>query len=1249
MSDRPVNFTVGADTSEAKKAFEELARQANSSFESMTRSMEESGRGIGRTLTSLREQITQLQAMLANNISEASFRSLAPILVQLQQEFVKLGQAAGFGLNLAGDAAGVMHRSFTESLSTVMGWNREIISASSSAAVFANSLRNVGVSTSEARMLLEQMQAEAAGLTGRLANAAVSFNTLAEAEYRSAAALRANIGLVEQSSAVFGAYISHLNTVNLANKSAAESASVFSAALGTVGDRVRTVASKELQPLINNMRGTDTQTKSAAASAMVFARNGMLPLAETSAAARQHIANLGVATANADTAFRAASPSARQFGDAVSHAGGMSTLAAREITVIAREALTGQFSRVPGSVMVLARTFGELTMAMTAGIVGFGALGFAAMELIRHLHDLRQAAIASQASFAIGNPAVTRQQVEEFRSQLSRMSEVTTEQSGKILAEFGKISGAHTTLIQFLINNIQNYAAATGQGMEQAAASMARAFSEPTAHGEQFLRDIRAGSQAILDFQKAANSTDPGRFVAMRSILATALDTVYKKTEQITESSRTATSAWQSFMMRMAGAATSLSAAESGMSGTAATMTEQFAPGAAIAAQRAQGLANALQNLNNVNDEGGKGSAQQMQVFQSQLQERLREVEEESLQESRTIQQANLAKYDAEAEFWRKTRDALEEGSAIRREVNLRMLRAEREVADERVRIANSTEELTALRIQLQAKLLEVEKANVGHVKTMNELHTILLKAEVDFWQQVLGTVSNAGKLYDAILLQLGRARLQLQTSEIRGTIGAGRDIIATKRAEAREEQELARGKFEEIMAIEQRLLNFIRQLKGEKSREYLRELLYEEQLERRHAEEVSRIVHNRLERERQEHDAALAERRADLQAEVAAHNLTNSEALLSLRSFMSEQHRMELEHFDDYIKTLREGTEIYNKELDNRKSMAARFFSEEQKLSADAARAEAADRNRLVQSYLSEFNTISSAWNSVISGFINRSMTWRQAELKLLASVVESFINMLSTMLARWVLFQTAKTLINNVNLTKQVAAEQAAGNSGLAAFGKWIAQKLGLMTAETTAEAGIRQVGVAAEAAAEGEKMAIKAAGAASGLAVDSAVATADIGMSAARGGAAAAASEAAIPIIGPAAAPGVGAALMALILGFKSLLPSFAVGSWDVPSDMVANIHKGEMIIPARAAAGIRGMSSMGQFHDARAMHSTLNYSPSLTQHGGTDKSFSGRDARAFFTSHGRQLLQFMQQAQRDGRTRTWARPGKYGGIV
>lgn len=104
------------------------------------------------------------------------------------------------------------------------------------------------------------------------------------------------------------------------------------------------------------------------------------------------------------------------------------------------------------------------------------------------------------------------------------------------------------------------------------------------------------------------------------------------------------------------------------------------------------------------------------------------------------------------------------------------------------------------------------------------------------------------------------------------------------------------------------------------------------------------------------------------------------------------------------------------------------------------------------------------------------------------------------------------------------------------------------------------------------------------------------AGIAASAAQAGAAAFASIAAIPIIGPAMAPAAGAAAYTGALAYEGLA-SFDVGSWNLPSDMVAQVHKGEMIIPRtfaddlRSNGGLTGASGGDHFHihaiDTRGM--------------------------------------------------------------
>ncbi len=89
--------------------------------------------------------------------------------------------------------------------------------------------------------------------------------------------------------------------------------------------------------------------------------------------------------------------------------------------------------------------------------------------------------------------------------------------------------------------------------------------------------------------------------------------------------------------------------------------------------------------------------------------------------------------------------------------------------------------------------------------------------------------------------------------------------------------------------------------------------------------------------------------------------------------------------------------------------------------------------------------------------------------------------------------------------------------------------------------------------------------------GQAAYKAAGTAEIATSAAVGGAAAAASTAAIPIIGPALALEAGMAMWGSILGtFEPLaLAGFSEGGM-VPEDMIAMVHKGEYVLPAEKTA-------------------------------------------------------------------------------
>lgn len=96
--------------------------------------------------------------------------------------------------------------------------------------------------------------------------------------------------------------------------------------------------------------------------------------------------------------------------------------------------------------------------------------------------------------------------------------------------------------------------------------------------------------------------------------------------------------------------------------------------------------------------------------------------------------------------------------------------------------------------------------------------------------------------------------------------------------------------------------------------------------------------------------------------------------------------------------------------------------------------------------------------------------------------------------------------------------------------------------------------------------------------GKATEAAMGASIIGGHAAEAGAAAYASTAAIPFIGPELAPAAAATAYAGAMSFSALLP-LAVGAYEIPKDMPAMLHQGEAVVPKTFAEGLRQNGGFG----------------------------------------------------------------------
>lgn len=164
-------------------------------------------------------------------------------------------------------------------------------------------------------------------------------------------------------------------------------------------------------------------------------------------------------------------------------------------------------------------------------------------------------------------------------------------------------------------------------------------------------------------------------------------------------------------------------------------------------------------------------------------------------------------------------------------------------------------------------------------------------------------------------------------------------------------------------------------------------------------------------------------------------------------------------------------------------------------------------------------------SFNNGLLGMAKGTMTWKEGIKDMFWGVVGNWLQAIERMMAAWIVKETVQTGAtvagNAARTTSDVAAAKASGQ----AFGE--SGKATIMGDAAKAYSGV--YGFLA-------------------------------------------------PEIGPFAAIPAGLAF-ASVAAMEALIPSYDVGSWNIPNDTLAMVHKGEMIIPAAQAAAVRSGASGG----------------------------------------------------------------------
>lgn len=180
----------------------------------------------------------------------------------------------------------------------------------------------------------------------------------------------------------------------------------------------------------------------------------------------------------------------------------------RELMVLAHEAATGNFSRLGGSMMVLANQSGGAHIALQAlrtplglAAAGFVALGAAVVAAgLYYEHHAQQLNVLEAQLAATGRASmVTRGELEAMTRSLDTLPDVSRAAAAEIIGSFTKQRQIGHDLMQSLIADVGDFAAATGEKAPEAAKHLASAFGDPAAGARKLHDELGILTQAEVD------------------------------------------------------------------------------------------------------------------------------------------------------------------------------------------------------------------------------------------------------------------------------------------------------------------------------------------------------------------------------------------------------------------------------------------------------------------------------------------------------------------------------------------------------------------------------------------------------------------------------------------------------------------------------------------------------------------------------------------------------------------------------
>jgi hypothetical protein len=261
--------------------------------------------------------------------------------------------------------------------------------------------------------------------------------------------------------------------------------------------------------------------------------------------------------------------------------------------------------------------------------------------------------------------------------------------------------------------------------------------------------------------------------------------------------------------------------------------------------------------------------------------------------------------------------------------------------------------------------------------------------------------------------------------------------------------------------------------------------------------------------------------------------------------------------------------------QVQNKKAIATQQFAlEASRLNTDLAKAQEADLKKTEESYNAMFGSIDRAMDGALQGVLQGTQSLTQAMARLFGDMVTSVLEDIAKIALRWGAFQASQAAFGAGDSMTKALGSQVPGALGGAqqntVLGSAMTKLAGLIglntaahTAGTLATTSNTVATTAGAVATTGSTVATSAGTVATALNTTTTASSGVLHVAAMAENTLATAANTIATWAGD---------------GLKALIP-LATGAWNIPSDMPAFLHAGEMVVPADAAAAIRGGGSFG----------------------------------------------------------------------